>query len=243
MNDRIEAAGWVPIRKSEVRFAIGHPDSPTSNSWKVWTTNDGSVYLKGRDNYSEVKLSLHPTGNWRFGADSQIVSAHPGRFPTGNDPVWERWRRPPEVMPGVTSAFRIYFMFDQLAVGPEFRNTTLWRKRDIVFVEPAPDGHLVVAGLWLTDDDHRLQAAVGPTITLASIPVPVTHEQVQVTVHLQPIDDNFRASFAAAIAQGRNRAAHKGLDIPEGGRMLLYGKAPDGSRFVTEANFHGQATA
>ncbi len=37
----------LPITKGEVRFAVGHPEGMTSNSWKMWATGGHEVATSG----------------------------------------------------------------------------------------------------------------------------------------------------------------------------------------------------
>ena len=43
-------AGLLPLKKSPVRFAVGDPNGVTSNSWRIWTSKHGDVYIACRDN-------------------------------------------------------------------------------------------------------------------------------------------------------------------------------------------------
>jgi hypothetical protein len=54
----------LPIPSFPARFVVGLDAGLTSNAWRVWTGPDGSIYLACRDNYQELKASLHPT-LWR----------------------------------------------------------------------------------------------------------------------------------------------------------------------------------
>jgi hypothetical protein len=88
-----------PIRRGPIRFAVGHPDGLTSNSWRVWTSPAGDVYISCRDNFKEAKVSLHASGRWRMGFTEKAVEKNarlltedaPGTFGT------VRRRHPPSL--------------------------------------------------------------------------------------------------------------------------------------------------
>lgn len=74
-----------PIKSGPVRFAVGAPDGLTSNSWRLWTSKAGDIYLKWRDSMGETKMSLHASGRWRMGLTDEAVRARPGLVPAGRD--------------------------------------------------------------------------------------------------------------------------------------------------------------
>jgi hypothetical protein len=49
-----------------LRFAVGDSVGLSSNSWRVWAKRDDDVYIVCRDNYKELKVSLHGH-RWRVG--------------------------------------------------------------------------------------------------------------------------------------------------------------------------------
>ena len=71
--NQLIAMGVLPINDTPARFAIGPPDGLTSNSWRIWSTKHGDVYISCRDNFTEAKVSLHTSGRWRMGFTSQAI--------------------------------------------------------------------------------------------------------------------------------------------------------------------------
>jgi len=67
----LEQEGILPIKTGVVKFAIGDPSTKTSNSWKIWERN-GSIYIAGRDNFQQAKVSLHPK-HWYSQLDQLIT--------------------------------------------------------------------------------------------------------------------------------------------------------------------------
>lgn len=81
----------LPLTRSPIRFAIGTPMGPSTNSWRVWVQGR-DIYVKCRDNFGEVKASLHASGNWRFGFTEEFSASIPYLLPDGQDRVWTKWR-------------------------------------------------------------------------------------------------------------------------------------------------------
>src|SRR5438132_10784740 len=117
----------LPIRAGPVRFAVGAPDGLTSNSWRFWTTSAGDAYLARRDNFNNMKVSLHASGRWRMAFTSEALAANPSLVPVGADRAWEVWDEPPAVLPETVAAFRLIFPTRELAVEPEQRAAKQWR--------------------------------------------------------------------------------------------------------------------
>jgi hypothetical protein len=64
----------LPVRHGPLRFVVGHPEGLTSNSWIVWTSKRGDVYISCRDNFTEAKVSLHASGRWRMAFTETAVA-------------------------------------------------------------------------------------------------------------------------------------------------------------------------
>ena len=231
----MEARLQLPVRKGPLRFAIGNPAETTSNSWRMWTENLGDIYLLCCDNYREVKVSLHATGRWRMAITDAAVARNPRLVPPGTNRAWEVWDEPPGTLPDMVTAFRIFFIPSELAVTPSMRSAKQWR--GVVFVEGPQPGSISVATLFITRGEPVLNYEGGPSLTLASFPLP-KDRYVQLTVHNEPMIEAMRVAIADAIRLGRQQAQEARIQVPPGGRMLFFGNSPDGARFLVEANYH-----
>src|SRR5271167_2796153 len=85
---RLTQAGVLPIRKGPVRFAVGPPNGPTSNSRKLWANRKGDVYIACRDDFKEAKVSLHASGRWRMGFTASALIKNVNLPPEQNQ-AWE----------------------------------------------------------------------------------------------------------------------------------------------------------
>ena len=91
-------------RAEVVRFAVGGADEPRSLVWRVWTTKGKSdLYISGRLQGGDWKVSLHESGDWRFALTREFSQAQ------GMDErlIFEKWERPQPLREGVTPAFEI----------------------------------------------------------------------------------------------------------------------------------------
>ena len=223
----------LPITRGVLRFAIGHPDRISSNSWRVWTSKSGDIYVACRDNYRETKISLHASDRWRFGFTSEAVTRNPAVIDIGGNRAWEVWNRPEAILPGATAAFRLMFFTCELAVTPTMRPENDWK--NVIFIEAAPNDGVNVVTIWVTEGNPRLRYGAGRSITLASLPLK-NDQQMQVTVH-GDFDPSRQDWLQEAIAAAMHMQREKRLPtVLEGGRLLLFGQSPDGARFITEAN-------
>ena len=222
-----------PIRSEPIRFAVGAPDGLTSNSWRLWTSKAGDIYLKCRDSMRETKVSLHASGRWRMGITDEAVRARPGLVPAGRDRAWEVWDEPPPVAPGVIAAIQLIFPTSELAVRPDQRATTTWR--DTIFIEAAPAGvgRVVAVTVFITTGDIAVVAEPGLSARLASLPLPggrwvqlVVHHEPELDLH--PLVDQTRR---AALLQ----AGPGPTDLPPTAYAYLWGQRESGARFLVGA--------
>jgi hypothetical protein len=228
----MDASVDLPIRSTPLRFAIGDPAGRSSNSWRVWVERDSSVYIKCRDNYSELKVSL--PYEWRMALTSEAIRARPELTAGGQDRAWERWDPPAVILPGVISAIRLQFIYSELAVTPELRKAKLWRETQ--FVEPAPNSDITLANIFISDREQLLQAR-DATIWLASLQIP-DGRFVEVTLHGMRFSETLRQVMGDAIRESRRVVAEQGIEPPPTGRTFFFGYQSDGTRLIFEANYH-----
>ena len=227
-----------PITTSPLRFAIGDPAGLTSNSWKVWVHGEDDVYLACRDNYKELKVSLHASGRWRMGFTQEAVGTVRERNLLGpdEDRAWSVWDQPPEVIPASTAAFRLFFFPQHLAVTPGHRTSRLWRREQIYVRAPQPPAITIVT-LWVTQGAHVLRAEDHRSLTLARLPLGGA-KMVQVTVSEETPSAAFLAGLEGSLAEARAHTQAAGVTVPEEGRVALFGNDNTGCRFMVEANYH-----
>lgn len=80
-----------PKRRSKVSFAVGTPDGPRSAVWDLWATGD-DLYLSVRYFGGGVlKVSLHPSGDWRYAFTKEYAQRSTSLIPPGRDRVIDRW--------------------------------------------------------------------------------------------------------------------------------------------------------
>src|SRR5450759_485989 len=80
----------LPVGGRTVRFAVGTPGGFSSNSWVVTTSQAGDIYVAGRDNFRESKISLHQSGRWRLAHTAQAAAERPDLLGPDEDRVVDR---------------------------------------------------------------------------------------------------------------------------------------------------------
>ena len=134
----------------ELRFCIGSPSQSQSTSWKVWTQR-GDVYLASRSVASDLKVSLHESGECQYSYTSKWAMETGAR---NRERHLERWkRRRPHPISRTVHLFRV------ILPGSELRRATADVKppRGLVWYPPPPSGQSVHVDLWLTPPDSEGQ--------------------------------------------------------------------------------------
>jgi len=219
----------LPITKGDVRFVVGHPDGVTSNSWKMWATPAGDVYLACRDNFTEVKVSLHTSGKWRMGFTSEALKKRPELAPNNQNRAWEVWDEPPPTLPNTVTAFRLLFLASELVVRPEQRTTKVWKK-PAVYIEAPPLGKLTVLTLFVTTGAVALQHESEPSVCVASLDIG-NDRRAQLIAHGDPEGD-YPQLLKLTVEQTRKQAEAAGVSLPEDAYGWFFGNRPDGSRSI-----------
>lgn len=230
----------LPLRVGPVRFAVGAPDGLSSNSWQgFWATSGGDAYLSCRDNFQEVKVSLHASGRWRMAFTAEALAKDPSLVPPGADRVWEVWDEPSPTLPNTIAAFRLIFPTSELAVAPAQRSPKQWR--DTVYIEAAPagSGKLTVVTLFVTIGDPELRHDSEPSFRLASLDLGAGRRG-QLVAQVDPEGEIPQiASVNRRIALAR--ALHAGVENPDEGYLYFFGNQPDGVRFIVGARARAPA--
>jgi hypothetical protein len=219
------------MEQGEIRFAVGHPDGLTSNSWKMWANPKGDVYLACRDNFTDTKVSLHASGRWRMAFTNEALKKRPELRASNRNRAWEVWDEPPASLPGTVTAFRLFFPAFELAVRPEQRTTRIWKKR-IVFVEAPPTGKLTVVTLFITTGETLLRHESEPSICLASLDIG-NNRRAQLIAHGDPEGD-FPEWLNQNVALARAQEEWAGVKRPETAYGYFFGRR-DGAPFIVGA--------
>jgi len=210
---------------------VGPPDDLTSNAWKVWTGKAGDVYIVCRDNFKEVKVSLHASGHWRIGFTTETLNKNEQLISAEQNRAWEVWDEPPASLPGVVVAFKLLFPTSELAVRPEQRPPKQWQR--VIHIESAPPGKVTVITLFVTEGAPTLKHESEPSFCLASLPIG-SGRQAQLVAHTDPSNglDEF---IEKGVSEARTRAEVAGVQVPHEGYFYLYGHQDDGCRFIVGA--------
>lgn len=224
----------LPLRKSPFRFAAGHPDGASSNSWVVSVERKGDIYVACRDNFRDVKVSLHASGRWRFALTEQAIKSRPELLPPGADRVWDRWAPPPDHDSRLVIAFQVVFPSRELYLRPE--NRTGWKP--IVFVEPSSDlDTMVVVSVCVVPslDPVQAPADVEASGLLAVIPVDA-HRSVQLVAHYEAAIPFEKLRNDGLQTQKQRLGIIPGT-VPDDAVVVLWGTKSDGTRWLSAARF------
>ena len=122
-----------------IRWAVGTPDGPRSQSWSLFgSTNHDDVYLGPRCQTGAIKLSLHRSGRWRMAWTEKYAKSV--GMQDNVDRVLTRWNPPQEIRPGWRHAVTLLVTPESVVQQPP-RDGGLGKVA--FFPAPNPDG-----GLW-----------------------------------------------------------------------------------------------
>jgi hypothetical protein len=217
-----------------VRFAVLSHSGLSSNSWGVWVEKDETVYVGCRDNFQEVKVSLHPSpvrgrGRWKVGFDRGALSKIGGLLPSGQNRAWDVWDEPEAQLPNAIVAFRLLFPTSELIVPAEKRHSRIW-KRNALFIEAAPPGKLTVVTLFITHGEQNLVHPSERSITFARLPIN-KQRVAQLVAHGDPEGDLMKF-IETTVSKAILGARRKGIEIPKDGYGYFVGQLNDGCRYI-----------
>lgn len=215
----------LPLRKREIRFSVGTPNGASTNSWRFWARGN-DVYLACRDNFREMKLSLHASGSWRLAFTSEAVEQNPAlRLPSG-DRVISKWQPNLDASQAVV-AFELVVPPVSLYLGPKQR--VGW-PTDVVFVElPEREGIVMAVAVVIVNSTQPIQFSEDkPGFVFGVLALPSGRSAQLVAVQYQL--EQFSASVASAI----NAAARvlKAENAPREGVAVLFGERENGSSWI-----------
>lgn len=223
------------LRAEVVRFAVGGPDEPRSLVWRVWTTKGKSdVYISGRLQGGDWKVSLHESGDWRFALTREFTEKR------GSDSrvTFEQWKRPQPLREGVTTAFEIVVPSAELALPPRpLPEDRKKHTKNVTWFPPAPEGcstHFIV---MYTEPGWPAPKAAPHILSIFTLPDGRT---VSIVVLEQAIPQDQQEKIEAkkqALAEkmrhasAEDRAAFEAALEPRG---YLYGHNESGTRFFID---------
>ena len=94
----------------EPRFGVRSQNRLRAATWKCWTPGapKHDVYLACRQLKGELKASLHQSGQWHIAFSRFFYdTAFADEATRPRTRFTDTWRRPPDIAPGITLAFRI----------------------------------------------------------------------------------------------------------------------------------------
>lgn len=220
----------LPRADGPLRFAVGDTDRLTSNSWRAWVAGSDDIYVACRDNFKEVKVSLHASGRWRMGMTEQAERNSP-LLVRGENRAWEVWNAPSPNRKGVIRAFQLQFLTSELAVKPDQRSPKLWGSS--LYLAPAPEGKILCVTLFLAPHSIALQHESEPSLVLGQYRLQSGRDLI-VVAHHDPVK-GYHEKLRIARARIALQLRESGVAAPAEGYLYLYGKADDGARFVMPA--------
>jgi hypothetical protein len=130
--------------RSTVRFAVGKPEGPRSTVWRLWT-HKNEVYISAWSLASDVKISLHSSGDWREALTTEHAAKGSPFVAPGQDRTIDKWQRPAEFVAGATKAFMIVVPSSEVTTPRHPEANTAFRQKlggkAVVWVPAAPEGY------------------------------------------------------------------------------------------------------
>lgn len=210
----------IPKTGDPIRIAVGTPNGVSSNSWRVWVRGL-DTYVKCRDNFREIKISLHASGIWRVALTEETIKARPEIAYGGSDRVIQRWRPDLAHATKAVIGFQIVVLKEGLYLQRSDR--TKWPK-SVVFIEPPQaDTDMTVLSvtvvpttvpLSLCPDTRGIVVALLPLGQDRTVQVVATHQADAVVKPL--VRDSFRRSVHLHQSE-----------LPEGAIFTVHGHNPD----------------
>jgi hypothetical protein len=222
------------MNPNEIRFAVGRPSGLTSNSWKIWSHTDPNhevraVYIACRDNFNEVKVSLHPSGRWRIGFTQEAHYNNPNLKSTDNNRAWEVWDKPIEQIPDVTIAYRLVFHSDSIRIKPLQRNTKLWKK-PLIYIEDPPSNKLTIVTVFIAKGNKKLthSTEISHEIAIFELGNDLFAHVVAHAEKMGTMENTLSIGLKAAILDCTNQ----GVELKENYYAYFHGNMEDGSHFL-----------
>ncbi|WNM62013.1 hypothetical protein [Candidatus Nitrospira neomarina] len=216
----------IPTTRDPVRIAVGTPDGVSSNSWRVWVKGL-DTYVMCRDNFREIKISLHASGIWRVALTEGTIKARPELVLGGGDRVIHRRRPDLSHATKALIGFQIIFLKEGLYLQRSDR--TKWPK-SVVFVEP-PQADTDMTVLSVTVVPSTAPLVLRPNtrgIVVALLPLGQDHTVQVVATHEND------AVFKPLLRDAFRRSVYS---LPEGAIFTAHGHRPDQTPWFSAVPF------
>lgn len=221
----------LPLVRQPLRFAVGTPTGASTNSWKVWVHGD-DVYVSCRDNFREIKVSLHASGIWRVGFTDDFAKQRPDVLSASGDRVWKKWK------PRLDDQHRSVIGFQLAAPVPALYLKPTDRRRwppSVVFVEsPSTPRLMTVISVVIVLGRSPVRITAGSGVPVAVVPfsesrsvqLVATYEDGRAVISM--IEDAFRR------AVGKTR---KAASLPKDGTFLVLGNRGEDIPWISAVRF------
>lgn len=190
----------LPLTEQPLRFAIGTPLGPSTNSWRVWV-HGNDTYVACRDNFREIKVSLHASGVWRVGFTRDFVKLRPDMLPDGKDRVWKKWTPRLDEKHRSVVGFQVAAPTAALYIDRDARRN--W-PTSIVFVEPPPDPSMMtVISVVVVLGRAPVKVTKGNGLPIALVPLGESRTVQLVATYEEaaPTLEVIKGAFGRAVAQ------------------------------------------
>ncbi len=218
----------MPATGRDLRVAIGTPGGPSTNSWKLWVKGH-DVYMKCRDNFRELKASLHASGIWRYGFTEEFVRSKPNVLQQGVDRVWKRWQPSAAARMGPIIGFQVVALPQGLYLRANDRQS--W-PHSVAFVEPPADpGRLTVLSVTIVPGRQAISMSAGSRGAVIAVLSLADDRSAQLVATHEPkgdIETLIENAFHRAMSQ---IAAPESL--PDPFVLLLHGTRGEDIPWVT----------
>jgi hypothetical protein len=221
----------IPITRRELRLAVGTPIGASSNSWKIWVRG-GHVYVKCRDNFSEFKVSLHSSGEWRFALTDEAVRARPDLRRSDGDRVLSRRTLSDGDFSTVQVGFQIIMLRHSLYLNRSHRKK--WPPTVVFVEEPELETDITVLSVTVVPGRDPIKLPAGTYGIVVGLLALDADRSVQVTA-TQESGDNIRPLLRAAF----EHTSHlRPPNVSDEAVLFTWGNRPDGVPCVTSVR-HG----
>jgi len=213
-------------RLPAIRFAVGSPAGLHSVIWRLWVSKGKSdVYLAARTLAPHIKVSLHESGLWQHSFSRELAERQSMAVRHRS-----RWSPPPDLIPGVTLAYRVIVPWCSVTLRYEIHR----RPPQVVWIPAPPDGWIVEFQIWLTASGALVSNWPGRrsrgTVLVGKVGL-TSGGSVWVTALEEPAP----AQVLEQVRQwrewwGSSEIAKRGELAGANMRALLFGEEGDGSR-------------
>ena len=137
------------MSEKSIRFTVTDGTVCRAATWICWTPigkRKSDVYLACRELGYAWHASLHQSGDWRIAYTPEFFKENLGTFPDKCDNrVIMQWPRPPQIVEGVTLAFRIITPYPAVSIPLD---TPL--SKSIIRIPVPPDNRAVEIAVIIT---------------------------------------------------------------------------------------------